>query len=328
MRCIGAVTLAVPLAAGLLLTQSSLDPASVAGAVVVPFPLLAMGNQPLETAGTDARLGELANRIPNVRFLAVDVDGVSDWGLGELSRMRNLTFLALTGKTSARVPAALAAVSDLPRLQGLTIEAVSRLEDHQLEGVAQLTGLKVLSVGELFEDNRLDDGWLRVLRGLPNLQRLTIVNSQITGWGLGELSGLRRLEELDLTQSKALRDGDFQALSEMRDLRVLNLAKTAAGSYATDAISELRRLERLNLADTAVTDAAVADLAYLDKLTYLDLANTEVTDTALRTLSGMRRLKDLSLRGCTGITSRGLSQLERLRLESLEAPGGAGGPRL
>ena len=41
----------------------------------------------------------------------------------------------------------------------------------------------------------------------------------------------------------------------------------------------------------------------------------------MRTLSGMRRLKNLVLRGCDGITSRGFEQLEGMRLESLEAPG-------
>lgn len=321
VRGIAALTLAIPLAAGLLLSESSMDPASVAAAAIVPFPLLAQGDRPLESADSDARLSELSNRIPNVRFLSVNLDRVSQWGLGELQRYRNLTFLALTGKDSSKVPAAITAIRDLGRLQGLTIEAVATLEDYQLEGLASLEGLKYLKVGELYEPNRLDDGWLRALRGLPNLQRLTIVNSQLTAWGVGEIARLSRLDELDLTQSKKLRDADFQALTSLRNLRVLNLSKTAAGDYTTDAISGMRRLERLTLSDTAVTDSAVANLAYLENLAYLDLSNTEVGDRSVRTLTGMRRLKNLVLRGCSQISERGLAELERMRLESLEAPG-------
>jgi Leucine-rich repeat (LRR) protein len=316
-----AITFAVPLAAGLLLTESRLPAGVVAGAAVVPFPLLAQGNHPLEEAGTDARLAALSNRIPNVRFLEVDLDGVSEWALGDLRRMRNLTYLVLSGTDSRKVPEALAAVNDLPRLQGLNIKAVRGLEDHQLDGLSSLRRLKILQVGDLHEANDLDDGWLRNLRSLPNLQRLTAVNTGLTGWGVGEIARLQDLRELDLTQSRALRDADLPALSSLRNLRVLNLSRTAAGEYTTDALSQLRRLERLTLSYTAVTDRAVEDLAYLEHLAFLDLSSTEVGDRAMRTLSGMRRLKNLVLRKCRGVTARGLRELERLRLESLEAPG-------
>lgn len=323
MRGIGTITLAVPLAAALLLDRAQVAPQGVAGAAVVPFALLGGVDQQIERASDDARLRELSNRLPNVRFLTVDLDGVSEWGLADLGRMRNLTYLVLTGRASGKVPAALAAVRDNPRLQGLNIQAVATLEDHQLEGVAQLEGLRVLQIGELHERNQLDDTWLRALRGLPNLRQLAIVDTQLTGWGVEELARLTRLRDLDLTQSKKLADGDLRPLARLRELEVLNLSKTAAGEATTDALSELRRLRRLTLQDTAVTDAAVEHLAYLDELEYLNLSRTEVTDRAVRTLTGMRRLRDLSLRGCDGISARGLAELERRRYQSLEAPGGA-----
>ena len=126
---------------------------------------------------------------------------------------------------------------------------------------------------------------------LTNLRKLILRSTGVRS--LTHLSGLSRLEVLDLSYCRNLTD--ISPLMGMRGLTELDLSRSEVTNLRP--LSTLTGLRSLKLGKCNISD--LSPLAGLTQLEHLDLSNTKVTD--ISPLSGLTRLKSLNLWN-TGVT--------------------------
>jgi uncharacterized membrane protein len=76
---------------------------------------------------------------------------------------------------------------------------------------------------------------------------------------------------------------------------VLDMAGSDLSDAGCPSLSELRNLRRLNLTDSRITDAGLARLATLTELETLNLNGTGITGNALQSLATLKKLRNLYL---------------------------------
>jgi hypothetical protein len=140
-------------------------------------------------------------------------------------------------------------------------------------------------IGVDLHKSRVSDDDLAVVRNFPQLQRLNLYGTNVTGPGLMNLQGLRALQ-------------------------LLNLNDTAIGDVALANIRDLPALKELNLRNTRVTDRGLANLQTVPALERLALRGPGITDAGLASLRSMKNLVYLQLSG-TAATEAGISDLQR-----------------
>lgn len=113
---------------------------------------------------------------------------------------------------------------------------------------------------------------------------------------LKSLSALPKLQLLRLT-NLTLQNSDLDSLSDLDDLRSLDLSRTGLHN---GSISWLRdaNLRWFNASHTRFDDLALEDLMHSRELQYLHLERTAVTDAGVKQLSSMPTLRYLNLRRC------------------------------
>ena len=118
-----------------------------------------------------------------------------------------------------------------------------------------------------FNQVDVSDRNLSDLRNLTGLTRLTLDNNQsrITDAGLVHLSGMTRLEWLDLTGCKITGRG-LASLKKMKQLKRLCLGWTQVDDSGLEVIAGFPKLESLELHQTRVTDAGLVHLRGLKNL--------------------------------------------------------------
>ena len=140
-----------------------------------------------------------------------------------------------------------------------------------LAGSKTITRLNLLSTD-------LTDGCLQHLADLPNLDDLSLSDSELCGTGLSQLKGLENLSILDLSRS-AIDDEGLARLPALPALRELSLADTKITGKGLEHLKTLPGLRTLDLSRCQLGDG---DLAALRELTLyqLNLVETQVTDEA------------------------------------------------
>lgn len=104
-------------------------------------------------------------------------------------------------------------------------------------------------------------------------------------------------------------DAQLSSLEAVRDQLVwLNLNYTSLTDNQMDAVSKLRNLRVLYLNNTQITDAGVAKLSALSGLRILSLVGTTVTDQSLPVLAGFKELTNVFLYQ-TGVSQEGIEKL-------------------
>ena len=208
-----------------------------------------------------------------------------------------------------------------------------------LRRVAALPRLRMLI---LHECNRTDDD-MRLLRGLTNLERLTIPDaSRVTDAGIGCLAELTKLKRLDLVNYRTTDEG-LRCLGRLTSLEDLALTMRvdhpdqrtaspppraeAAGSIASPCalkgLAQLSKLNKLRVLDLsfnkAVSDAWLWYIGQLSHLVYLDLSGTDVTSSGLMQLARLKKLESLDLSWNHSVGDDGLRAVGELtELESLD----------
>jgi hypothetical protein len=186
--------------------------------------------------------------------------------------------------------------------------------DSLMEQLGTLTSVRVVSV----HSNRnsvTSAGWshLAKLAQLESLY-LGLAAFKIRDADLERMSGLTRLETLDLTGQKSITGA---GLAGLKKLASLTLWATSVNDDGLSSLRELSQLTDLNLRSTGITDAALKHVEGLSSLRGLTLADTKVGDAGVAHLRGLTRLERLSLRD-TRVTDAGLAHLEGLTaLDSL-----------
>ncbi len=105
-----------------------------------------------------------------------------------------------------------------------------------------------------------------------------------------------------------LTDAELAAVSNLRDLRDLDIHQTLIDDAGLAHLAGLGQLRSLNLAGADITDAGLAHLGGLSRLAELDLSETEVTDAGLIHLAKLPALRILTLHS-TAVSSKGLRAL-------------------
>jgi len=139
------------------------------------------------------------------------------------------------------------------------------------------------------------DADLAALGKLPNLQRLSLMATNIT-------------------------DAAAPTIADFPDLQTLNLNVTRVGRRCAMAAAKLPHLNVLDLCTTQLNDSDLASIALCPSLQRLALQETRIGDAGAKYLSKNRTIKSLDMRA-TQLTDKGLRclgampQLERLELK-------------
>jgi hypothetical protein len=158
----------------------------------------------------------------------------------------------------------------------------SSITDKDLVYVNHLTGLRWLEL----EDTDIGDAGLAQLTKLNKLEYLRLSSTLVKGLSLDSLRG-SPLKTLDIN-SVGLDATAFFRLANFKELRCLNLNRSAASDSALTPLSKLPNLELLSIADNVhVTDAGIKKLVGLKRLQRLNVANTSVTADGILTLKGI-----------------------------------------
>lgn len=236
------------------------------------------------------------------------------------------------GRTTAKVDRAQTASQKIIRIDlserddAKLAEALAKVRQYSQPTIVDLTSSEV--GGDL----------LKQLHGLPNLQELYLLGTDVSDRELRHLGDLPNLETIDLSYCKITAAGILQ-LRSSRKLKCLLLANTRPHTddkTLKQIAAAWPDLESLSLADGGITDAGLTHVRNLRRLRYLNVSRTQITDNGLKSLAGLTHLTTLhagytkiSDRGMahlgkvtslekldlnhTGITDRGLRQLQRLR---------------
>ncbi|XP_027111639.2 putative disease resistance protein At4g19050 [Coffea arabica] len=179
---------------------------------------------------------------------------------------------------------------------------------------------------------------LPALSDLRNLRHLSL-SQCISLETLGELKSTTKLEILDLSGCKALKEVQGRSLENMHRLQKLDLSGTnitclpslssnlhhlilkgCSNLKELPPLNHLSRLEELNLSGVSSTKKVAPDLEHMVNLQILDLSDTQLEK--LFSLLKLKNLKYLSLRDCPSLSEvPGLEALTKLEVLDLSGTG-------
>ena len=254
--------------------------------------------------------------------------------LAALGRLTSLRRARINASEWAGVRAGLAAISRLPRLESLELNAyLDRRSLGVYEGLARSPSLRELrvSTGPWTDDaclealagletlGRLRMGYAPLLRG-HGLERFVERRSAIRSVTLGGMavarvllfaSDLERLEELALDGCPSLTNVSLAYLGGARRLRRLRLTQARRlNDGAIPWLGCLPALRDLTVGGAQLTAHGLEALRTLP-LERLELDGGALGDDALAALRGWKSLTELWL-AVAGVTDRGLRALESL----------------
>src|SRR4051794_10660117 len=135
------------------------------------------------------------------------------------------------------------------------------------------------------------DKQLEALRHFPELRRLYLGGTRVTGDGLAQLRPLKDLRQLDLRGTSVTGAG-LGHLKAAVPLEGLNLFNCPVDDKDLAGLKDFPSLEALDLGGTRVTDAGLTSLTGLERLESLALSDTKVSGKGLEPLKGLKRLRN------------------------------------
>jgi hypothetical protein len=243
-------------------------------------------------------------KLPALRSLDLMLNhGVRAEAMKAIGRCRGLRSLTLYGCSQLNV-AMLEELTALSQLRELDLTAIGNTWRGFLTGTAQAesNAVALARAKQAEQDGAgVNDQVFGVVGRLPELRVLRLASGRLTGKGLGALSELKHLRELDLGDNPYARI-DVGVLPPGLEILGLRFYSSAAMPALTDddvrALRQrLQNLTTLCLAGcAAITDVAVADLLALPELRELDLARCpKVTSTAIELLEHAQQIQTVRL---------------------------------
>lgn len=185
----------------------------------------------------------------------------------------------------------------------VTLDALNHLIDRQLqactepnkeEWVKQMRPLFFKSdekgriVGVLLEGSQYfmpNDRWFGYFAALEKLESIQLdwCGTHITGKGIAQIAGLKRLKALNLWTC-AIHDSALAHVLPLKSLEWLRLCETRITDKSLKTVAQLPRLRGLELFDTKITDKGLVHLRECRKLEHLDLSATKVTEAGVKEL--------------------------------------------
>lgn len=182
------------------------------------------------------------------------------------------------------------------------------------------------------------DAGLEHLRGLSNLEELTLWSANVTDAGLANLSKLTKLRKLSIDGKKLT----LAACVHLADLELEEFSGIKApqpGGFKLDALigdkelaqmKVMTKLRKLEIGGSKLTDAGMADLASMTGLRELKISNAglggdprfggdvKITQAGLAHLAALKNLQTLNIVPCRALRGDGLAALaEMTSLRSL-----------
>ena len=161
---------------------------------------------------------------------------------------------------------------------------------------------------------RVTDAWLAHVVGFATLTNLDLANCDIRGPGLAHVSQLGDLRRLNLTLTPVT-DDSLAALAGLTRLQVFSLASTHCTGRGFRALGALQDLRNLNFHYTPVDDDGLREISRLTQLERIEIVHTQFTDAGavhLAKITGLRRLQ-LGSRKATGASIAAVAKLPALR---------------
>jgi Leucine-rich repeat (LRR) protein len=209
-----------------------------------------LGDVGLESLPALTELEELklgGNRITglNLNFLKL------------LPKLKKLSFNGIQRRNASACWSPLITDLDLD-----TISLLSRLEELELGiGISLGMGGQPAAPGggncRVAGGIQVSDLGLAKLANLKNLKRLDVSGAQLTPGGIKVLQGLPRLERLSVWNCPALDDSAAELLAAIPSLVNLDVSYTSMSDRALQSFAALPNLKKLYLTETRVTSEAV-----------------------------------------------------------------------
>ncbi len=235
----------------------------------------------------------------DLKYLDVCCSGCSDAELKHVGQLRQLRVL----HTSAGLgDAGMAHLRNLEQLEELWVYYAD-VTDQGMVHVRNLRRLRALAL-----ESRLSNDGLRHIAGLTRLERLEM---PIDMEG-ADLSCLRRLvNRRELELGWGIPESALVDIEHLHSLRSLIGLPDDLSDRGLASLSNLVNLKDLDLSGTHVTDSGLSHLKNLSNLEEISLRGTAVTDAGLRHLEGLTRLRRLDLSD-TGVSDEGVKRFEKL----------------
>jgi len=254
-------------------------------------------------------------------------------------------------------------LTDLEKLQIFSFRSLNDEMAKQLAGLKNLTTLALtnsvindptvemiaksfpkLTDLDLSSNTNLTNSILRVICGMSQLQRLTLVQDRFNDLGTSHLSKLGNLRSLDLRGNMEAGDMTMEVIAALPKLTSLKHRSTAVTDVGMEYLARSKSLDSLLMQDFAVTNLTGQHLAKLDKLTQLEVFRCQgfgpdgvlalkgmkltrltlrdlpmVDDQAMEVFADLPELKRLYLHEIPSITDNGFKHLAHLKsLELLD----------
>lgn len=131
--------------------------------------------------------------------------------------------------------------------------------------VGQFAKLPTLRHLELNMCPHVTDAGVKFLKGMTQLQQLSLSATKVTDVGMAELVGLTQLQWLRLGSTK-ITDKSMAYLEGMTQLQTLMIAETPIGNAGMVHLKGLTQLTEITLYGNQVSDAGVEELRVLTNL--------------------------------------------------------------
>jgi len=195
------------------------------------LPHLAKLNLQRTTNMTNDGMKHVVATFPNLQYLHILYNNITDEGVAHLKGLSKLKLLDLRGCVVS--DDGLAEIKDLPNLKSLKLRSKA-ISDAGMEHVKQMTKLTALGL----EDSSIGDPGLVQLKDLP-------------------------LEDFNIFRCYAVTDAGLANLEGFTKLKILSVRDTPINGSGLVHIKGATHLRQLDLSETMVNDVA---LAYLEAL--------------------------------------------------------------
>ena len=243
----------------------------------------------------------------SLREVTLNFSTITDEGVEHLARIKNLEKLGLyETKISDEGIFHLKNSNSLRSL----IVGFTGVSDIGIAALSKITSLESLHLSLWNTDAVLKD-----ITGLKHLKELHIAETKITGTSLEQLSEFREMEVLWLPPISV--DRDFSFFKEMPRLKEFFIRKTTLTAEDMNYLSYASSLKRLEVYDVDVEENDYSALGKLNNLEELywnpgpQGSEHAIGDEILKGITGLKKLRTLSLSGCS-LTSEGFQLLSTL----------------
>ncbi|HEY9784546.1 MAG TPA: hypothetical protein V6D17_04020, partial [Candidatus Obscuribacterales bacterium] len=190
--------------------------------------------------------------------------------------------------------------------------------DPIISHLARLTGITELEL----QHSKLTDEGLKGIEFLPNIEKLNVGETLVTGRALSEIQTLYKVRTLGVDDMKDLKPL-LNKLPYMPDLKSLHISRCELDSDDVRKIASAKRLTDLDLAgNPRVGDADIEMLSTLP-LRALDVQECNITPASIPSFKKMESLRELELSdnwndASKRLLMRSLPQVKTFKFKPLE----------